>query len=153
MSEQIKDYNNEENENELLIELNTNRKKLYEMIDSLTEFRKNLSDLLPKQMDYKNKWIISERVKTVTNTIECELKVRKQIDENIKQVNDMNNKEKTENEIDVSIISKLLQQNYSDEKTEEDEYVLNHNYKEFFDEPDNSSANNKIKNYNTITSG
>ena len=77
----------------LVDELSENREKLHSMLDDVAGFRKTLDDLLPKHVDYKSKWVIPERIKTVTEVIKSELAIRKQIDESVKTEVDIRRKE------------------------------------------------------------
>ena len=86
-------FDEETKVNSLLRELGDNRSKLHDMLDDISGFRKTLDDLLPKQVDYKSKWMIPERIKTVTEVIKSELAVRKQIDESVKVEIDIRRKE------------------------------------------------------------
>ena len=81
----MKLFNQEETKvKTLLKELSDNREKLHDMLGDITGFRATLDKLLPKQVDYKSKWMIPERIRTVTEVIKSELAVRKQIDESVK---------------------------------------------------------------------
>lgn len=74
----------EEKTKQLLAELGDNRTELHEMITDIKNFRKKLDILLPEKVDYKTKWLIPERMKTLTEIIRAELSVRGQIDDSIK---------------------------------------------------------------------
>ena len=54
------------------------------MLVDISDFRKAIDQLLPKKIDYKVKYLLSERIKTITEVIKSELAVRKQIDESVK---------------------------------------------------------------------
>lgn len=70
--------------NNLLSELKSNREDLHEMLDDITEFRKNLDILLPKKLDFREKFLMQERMRSVTEILRGELAIRGQIDSSIK---------------------------------------------------------------------
>jgi len=107
----------EENRIEKLInEVNKNREELQGMINDIKGFRQKLDELLPTKVDYKNRFILLERMKTVTQIIQAELSVRKQIDDSIKTEMDMRNKNEFGDEIDrmspaekLAVVTKILE--------------------------------------------
>jgi|GEM_PF-3303999 len=68
----------------LLEELKENRENLHEMLNDVSEFRKNLDLLLPAKLDYREKYLMQERMKAVTEILRGELAIRGQIDSSIK---------------------------------------------------------------------
>ena len=79
----------------LLGELKNNRESLHVMLEDIGSFRSNLDVLLPKtggKVDFKNRHLLAERMKTVTEIIKGELAVRSQIDSSIKLETDMRKK-------------------------------------------------------------
>lgn len=70
--------------NSLLEELKHNREDLHEMLGDITEFRKNLDILLPKKLDFREKFLMQERMRSVTEILRGELAIRGQIDSSIK---------------------------------------------------------------------
>lgn len=81
---------NDQNElDSLLEELKDNRKNLHGMLEDIKSFRENLDTLLPAKMDFRQKYLLQERMKTVTEIIKGELAVRNQIDSSIKLEMDM----------------------------------------------------------------
>lgn len=68
----------------LLEELKQNRENLHEMLVDISEFRKHLDILLPNKMDFRDKYIMPERMKAVTEILRGELAIRGQIDSSIK---------------------------------------------------------------------
>lgn len=113
----------------LLEELSENRSKLHNMLGDITEFRKAIDQLLPKRVDYKAKWVIPERIKTVTEVIKSELAIRKQIDESVKMEVELRKKAKDEGDgrrsTDIKSLAKAVEVYQSglsgDEKVEIDE--------------------------------
>lgn len=83
---------NERELNNLLGELKDNRESLHKMLEDIGNFRSNLDVLLPTKdgrVDFKNRHLLAERMKTVTEIIKGELAVRSQIDSSIKLETDM----------------------------------------------------------------
>ena len=76
----------------LLKELEDNRIDLHSMIDTISEFREKVDTLLPDKVEYRQRHLMVERMKNVTEIIKSELAVRKQIDESIKLETDMRRK-------------------------------------------------------------
>lgn len=76
----------------LLKELKDNRVDLHEMIDTISTFREKVDTLLPEKVEYRQRHLMVERMKNVTEIIKSELAVRKQIDESIKLETDMRRK-------------------------------------------------------------
>jgi len=70
--------------NSLLKELKNNREDLHGMLGDITEFRKNLDILLPKSLDFRQKFLMQERMRSVTEILRGELAIRGQIDSSIK---------------------------------------------------------------------
>lgn len=68
----------------LVDELGLNREEMKEMLKDVISFRKKIDDLLPKKIDFRNKFIFEERMKTISTVLDTELKIRKQIDESIR---------------------------------------------------------------------
>jgi len=68
----------------LLEELKQNRENLHDMLNDIYDFRKNLDILLPAKMDYKQKFLMPERMRSVTEILKGELAIRSQIDSSIK---------------------------------------------------------------------
>ena len=104
---------------QLLKELGDNRQSLHGMLDDLKTFRGKLEQLLPKQLDYRNKFMMEEKMKLVTNVISTELSIRKQIDDSLKNEITIRNKvEDTDEGLSRSnleqIVSALSQQTKTD---------------------------------------
>lgn len=83
---------NEKALNNLLGELKENRESLHKMLDDIGSFRSNLDVLLPMRdgkFDFRDKHLLAERMKTMTEIIKGELSIRSQIDSSIKLETDM----------------------------------------------------------------
>jgi len=85
--------------NSLLEELKENRKSLHDMLNDICDFRKNLDILMPSKTDFRNKFIMQEKMKSVTEILKGELAIRGQIDSSIKLEIDIR-KKSTDEEID-----------------------------------------------------
>lgn len=69
---------------ELLDDLATNRATLHDMVKDVSEFKTKMNELLPKSLDFRNKFIWEEKMKTISTILGTELAIRKQIDDSIK---------------------------------------------------------------------
>lgn len=85
--------------NSLLDELKENRKSLHDMLDDISEFRKNLDVLMPSKTDFRNKFIMQEKMRSVTEILKGELAIRGQIDSSIKLEIDIR-KKSTDEEVE-----------------------------------------------------
>ena len=87
----IERFNEDEEDkiSSLITELEDNRKALHGMIDIVINFRNKIDTLLPKNIDFKNRFVMEEKMKTVTQIISNELSIRKQIDDSIKTEADL----------------------------------------------------------------
>lgn len=85
--------------NSLLEELKENRKSLHDMLDDISDFRKNLDVLMPSKQDFRNKFVMQEKMRSVTEILKGELAIRGQIDSSIKLEIDIR-KKSTDDEIE-----------------------------------------------------
>ncbi|MCK5018454.1 MAG: hypothetical protein KAS32_15450 [Candidatus Peribacteraceae bacterium] len=81
----------------LIQEIGDNRKALHTMIKDIKDFREKMDILLPNKVDFKQKWILQERMKTMTEIIKSELAVRKELNDSVKLESDMRRKDTAEN--------------------------------------------------------
>ena len=79
-------------QDDLLDELRANRKACHDMIKDLVKFRKTIDTILPSKIDFRNKFIWEEKMKTASRILETELSIRRQIDNSIKTEHDLENK-------------------------------------------------------------
>lgn len=68
----------------LLKDIGKNRDELTDSLNTIKEFRARIDELLPEKIDYRHKYILEERVKTIVEIIKAELSIRKQMDDSIK---------------------------------------------------------------------
>jgi hypothetical protein len=80
----------------LISDLSQNRDELHDIILDIKKFRKLLDGLIPEKLDHRNKFLLEQRVKTIVQTIQTELNVRKQFDESIKLEVDLRTKTETD---------------------------------------------------------
>ncbi|MCK5018593.1 MAG: hypothetical protein KAS32_16150 [Candidatus Peribacteraceae bacterium] len=102
----------------LINEIEENRKALHEMIGDIKGFREKMEVLLPSKVDFKQKWLLQERMKTMTEIIKSELAVRKQLDDSVKLESDLRRKDTIENETtskDIKALAKAVEV-YEEEK-------------------------------------
>ena len=69
---------------ELIDSISKNRQEMYDMIHDVQEFRKGLDTLLPKNNEFKNRFIWEERMKSISSLISTELSIRKAVDDSVK---------------------------------------------------------------------
>jgi len=123
---------------DLVNEMVDNRKKLSEILDKVTSFRNNIERLIPNSNEYKNRFIMEQKIKTVTEIIKSELEIRKQIDNSIKTEFDLRSKVKEsdkESDGDISKIISLL----------EGANFLENNENESLDDIEEDQEENEIK--------
>lgn len=68
----------------LLDKISKNRESLYDMLLTLKEFRDHASELFPKRIDYKVKYLLEHRMNTFTQLYNVELAIRRHLDESVK---------------------------------------------------------------------
>ena len=76
----------------MLKELTDNRMELKILLKRIIEFRDNLDKLMPKTLNYKNNYVIAERMKTFTSIYEAELSIRRAVNDSIKLETDIRRK-------------------------------------------------------------
>lgn len=84
--------------NKLLNELNCNRDELQDILSRISELRDGITALLPAGKDFRNKFIVDQKMKIFTEIIKAELDVRKQIDSSIRTEVDI--RRKVEDDVD-----------------------------------------------------
>jgi hypothetical protein len=72
------------NVEELIEDMKQNRGEMYDMLDDIKSFRKTLHILLPDKVDFKNRFILENKMKVLSSVLDTELSIRKQIDSSIK---------------------------------------------------------------------
>jgi len=70
--------------NTLIKELSKNRKDLHKIVKDVEGLREKLNDIIPSKIDFRQRHILENKLKTIAAVISSELQVRKQIDDNIK---------------------------------------------------------------------
>lgn len=91
---------------ELLGKLSVNREDLYGMLKTLTKLRGDIDKILPEKMDYKAKFVLEERMKTISSLFNTELSIRKQLDDSIK--NEINIRSKQDEDDDKQISRSVI---------------------------------------------
>jgi len=76
----------------LIEELSDNRKDLHGIVKDVEKLRNQLGSVLPANIDFRNRYILENKIKTIAAVISSELQVRKQIDDNIKLEVDLRSK-------------------------------------------------------------
>ncbi len=71
--------NNELKIQNLLKEFEAQRVALNEMIVDVEEFKKNIDQLFPKELDARYKWKFEEKIKTATSLLNVLLDIRKEL--------------------------------------------------------------------------
>jgi len=77
---------------DLVKELEDNRKGNYDILAKIQGFRDKLDILLPTGTDYRDRFKLENKMKTFTEIIKAELDVRKTIDSSIKSEFDLKKK-------------------------------------------------------------
>lgn len=80
----ISEEDDEEKLDALLEGIEENRKHYGGMLTDIKDLREKIDALLPKNMDYKKKYLFEERMKTITSIIGMELDVRKTLENSYK---------------------------------------------------------------------
>jgi len=70
---------------EELVELQQNRKKLHEIVDKLESLIQDIEAAFPKKIDYRSKFILAERVDTLTRLFDTILRYRSEISKQVKE--------------------------------------------------------------------
>ena len=104
----------EENKIEKLVtDLSENRNAMYGMLEDVIEFRKNIHNMIPKKVDFANRFVMDEKMKIISNILGTELDIRKQIDVSIREEVNIRSKfieDQGENTREnVEIISRLIE--------------------------------------------
>jgi len=123
MSENIEQNKNQYNE-KLIDELVSNRKELSGILVKVREFRNSIEKLIPTSNEYKNRYILEQKIKTITEVIKSELEIRKQIDNSIKNEFDLRKKyleDDDKDNIDLSKLAMLLEDSQYDIDEDNDE--------------------------------
>lgn len=77
---------------ELITEIRENRNQMSEMLETAIEFRKRVSEIIPKNSDFKNKWVLEEKMKLIVSIFGVELDIRKQKEASLKSEIEMRRK-------------------------------------------------------------
>jgi len=85
---------------ELLDDIKANRNGLHTMLNTIAEFRNKVDTLLPDKVDFRSRWMLPERMKTITEIVKTELAVRKQIDDSLKTEYEMRKKKESKDNAD-----------------------------------------------------
>ena len=100
----------------LLVELRKNRSELSgDVFPKIIKFRENIDAILPDSKDFKNRFALEQKMKSITYIINSELSIRKQIDDSIKLEFDLSRKTSGEDTTEINI-SKLAEAIESIEK-------------------------------------
>ena len=116
---------NESKYDSLIKELKVNRDSLREdVLPKIILFRTKLEALLPGSNDFKHRYLLEQKMKTVTEIVNSELSIRKQIDDSIKTEFDLVRKSSGEDVSEISI-AKLAEamESLNVDKKEESELV------------------------------
>ena len=70
---------------EELVEIQQNRKKLHEIVDKLESLIQDIEAAFPKKIDYRSKFILAERVDTLTRLFDTILRYRSEISKQVKE--------------------------------------------------------------------
>ena len=91
---------NEDKITNLLEEISKNRNKLYDIVKDLEELIPVAKDLIPKDKDFRSKFIVAERMDVVTRLYDTILKYRTEINKQVKD--EITLRQKTNKEEDLA---------------------------------------------------
>jgi len=107
--------------NRLLDQFDENRQELKKTISELTELKENVLEMFPKKLDLRNKFILEERLKTLTEFHNVIFKYRQELNRTLKDEIEIRRKTIDNNSIPTNIGLDFFKQieKYSDKLTEE----------------------------------
>jgi hypothetical protein len=110
---------NENNKNQerlkaLIEEIETNRNNSKELLVELKKARESIGAIIPKTIDFKNKYVLEGKLKTLATLIGSELSVIKHIDDSSKTEFELRKKLDNEDielkDVSITMIAKALEQ-------------------------------------------
>jgi len=111
-------------DDELVQLIEENRTGLFEVLDSVKKIRGRVDTILPQDTnEYKNRYLLEGKLKTVTEIISNELRVRKSIDESIKMQFELQRKAEygaDGEQIDIHLLAKLMERKEREDKVNQD---------------------------------
>ena len=76
----------------LLDEYSESRQKVKQYIVELEELKDGVKDIFPKEMSYRNKFLMEEKLKTMSHFFDSLLKMRQEVHKTLKEEIDMRRK-------------------------------------------------------------
>ena len=98
---------------DLLKEYQDNRKKLQDIVKDLEEMANTAKSIIPKNLDFKSKFIVAERLDIATRLYDTVLKYRSEIAKQIKEELVIREKEEAEDD-PITWVNSVSKQNESD---------------------------------------
>jgi len=96
---------------ELLSKLQESRNKLEIYGNELETLKENVKNIFPKEVNYRSKWVMDEKVKTISEFFTSLLRIRVEINKTIKdEITLRSNLDKKTDDIDQDDIRKLVEQ-------------------------------------------
>ncbi len=77
--------NNDPKINELLEQLSTSRSELSKYMTDVDGLRKNVDDIFPKSQDFRNKFVLEEKIKAASSFYSTLLNIRQEFNKTIKE--------------------------------------------------------------------
>ena len=96
----------------MLLEIRENRKALDSMLETASTFRKKVGENVPDVTDFKKRYLMDEKMKTVATIFGLELDIRKQKESSLRTEIELRRKltgQDQKNSLDVNEISKAIE--------------------------------------------
>ena len=81
-----------DNQSNYIDELKANRNGLQDLLSEIVDVRKDIKDIIPTTKEFNKRFVLENRMKTISDIVSSELSIRKQIDSSIKTEFDLYNK-------------------------------------------------------------
>ena len=96
---------------DLISEIRNNRVETRSMLTKVVDFRNNIERLIPNVQDYKNRFLIDEKIKIITSVLSTELNIRKHLDDSVKTEFDLLKKKDntTSGNIDIGELADMME--------------------------------------------
>ena len=112
--------NQDEKINSLIDELSKSRNELMKYIVDLDDLRGKVGQMFPQGSDFRNKYALEEKMKTMSSLYSTVLSVRQEINKTIKEEIDIRRKlesGKDDEEIDIRSLAAAMEKHRSENKS------------------------------------
>lgn len=76
----------------LLQEMEDNKQQTYGLLDKISKFRNQIEQVMPQGNDLRNRYVVEQKMKTITEVIKAEIDIRKTLNNFIKEEYELNKK-------------------------------------------------------------